>query len=74
MKAKQLLYLLLFPGLFFGLSSWFSGGSPGGKTGSPGDGGANCTQCHAGTPQPATGWINTNIRCRKRRHHCLRCV
>jgi hypothetical protein len=61
MKAKHLLYLLIFPAVFIGLSSWFSGGSPGGKTGSPGDGLANCTQCHAGTPQSATGWITTNI-------------
>ncbi|MEJ2594033.1 MAG: T9SS type A sorting domain-containing protein [bacterium] len=61
MKTKHLLYVLIFPGIFFGLSSWYSGGSPGGKTGSPGDGGANCTQCHTGTPQDATGWITTDI-------------
>jgi len=60
MKTKNLLYLLIFPGLFFGLTSWYSSGSPGGKTGSPGDG-ANCTQCHTGTPQSASGWITTNI-------------
>ncbi len=34
--------------------------SPGAKTGSPADG-ANCTACHAGTTQTATGWITTNI-------------
>ncbi len=61
MKTKHLLYVLIFPGIFFGLSSWYSGGSPGGKTGSPGDGGANCTQCHTGTPQSATGWITSDI-------------
>ncbi|MBN3034574.1 MAG: T9SS type A sorting domain-containing protein [Bacteroidales bacterium] len=32
-------------------------GSPGGYTGSPGDGGANCTQCHAGTAIPQFYWI-----------------
>ena len=36
-------------------------GSPGGKSGSPGDAGATCTQCHSGTANTATGWITTNI-------------
>lgn len=36
-------------------------GSPGGKTGSPGDGNATCTQCHGGTASAQTGWITTNI-------------
>jgi len=35
-------------------------GSPGAKTGSPGDG-ANCTQCHGGTVKSATNWITTTI-------------
>jgi len=39
----------------------YSNGSPGGKTGSPGDGGATCTQCHSGTAQTATNWISTTI-------------
>jgi hypothetical protein len=35
--------------------------SPGGKTGSPGDG-SSCTVCHAGTPQTASStWISHNI-------------
>lgn len=38
-----------------------SNGSPGGRTGSPGDGGATCTQCHGGSANPQTGWISTNI-------------
>lgn len=42
-------------------SVWNSGGSPGGKTGSPGDGGATCTQCHSGSNQQAAGWITSNI-------------
>ena len=37
-----------------------SGGSPGAKTGSPADG-ANCTQCHGGSPTSVTGWISTTI-------------
>lgn len=36
-------------------------GSVGGKTGSPGDGGSICTECHGGTANPQTGWITTNI-------------
>jgi hypothetical protein len=38
----------------------FSNGSPGGRTGSPGDNN-NCTACHSGTPQSATGWITSDI-------------
>ncbi len=38
-----------------------SSGSPGGKTGSPGDSGATCTQCHAGTATNHDGLISTNI-------------
>lgn len=41
-------------------TSFYPSGSPGGKTGSPGDG-ANCTQCHSGTTQSATGWISSDI-------------
>ena len=39
----------------------YTGGSPGGKTGSPGDGGATCTQCHSGTAQAQGGLISTTI-------------
>lgn len=39
----------------------FNTGSPGGKTGSLGDGGNTCTDCHSGTSQPQTGWITSNI-------------
>lgn len=39
----------------------YSSGSPGGRTGSPGDGGSTCTQCHAGTAEPADGFISSNI-------------
>ena len=36
-------------------------GSPGKKTGSPGDLGATCTGCHAGTAAALSGIITTNI-------------
>jgi hypothetical protein len=35
-------------------------GSPGGYTGSPGDG-RNCTDCHGGSASNVTGWITSNI-------------
>ena len=38
----------------------YSGGSPGGKTGSPADG-KSCTQCHSGTPVDIDNWITGNI-------------
>ncbi len=62
MKSKGLLYLVFAAGLF-PLFSWVlsPGGSPGGKTGSPGDGGTTCTQCHSGTAQQASGWITSDI-------------
>lgn len=37
-----------------------SNGSPGGKTGSSGDG-KSCVQCHSGTPQTVANWITTDI-------------
>lgn len=37
------------------------GGSIGGKTGSPGDNGNTCTECHGGTASPQNGWITSNI-------------
>ena len=36
--------------IFFTSGVLFHTGSPGGKTGSPGDGGQNCTGCHTGSP------------------------
>lgn len=38
-----------------------SNGSPGGRTGSPGDGNQTCTACHSGTAINQSGWISTNI-------------
>ena len=54
----NLLAVLAIPGFLVFYS--FVGGSPGGKTGSPGDG-SNCTGCHAGTPQNVGGWIRSDI-------------
>ena len=40
----------------------YPGGSPGGRTGSPGDGGANCTQCHSDfSPISEEDWILSEI-------------
>ena len=35
----------------------YSNGSPGNRTGSPGDNGVNCKQCHPGSPQMVEDWI-----------------
>ncbi|MBU2649428.1 MAG: T9SS type A sorting domain-containing protein [Bacteroidetes bacterium] len=58
-KLLQWSLLLTLPVAMLLLAN--SSGSPGGKTGSPGDAGANCTQCHSGTPNVVSGWISTNI-------------
>lgn len=58
-KIYQFLPLLALPVIFILMAS--SSGSPGGKTGSPGDNGVSCTQCHTGTPQNASEWITTDI-------------
>ena len=47
-------------GLFFAGTLYHSG-SPGAKTGSPGDDFANCTACHSGSPTDVSGWITTDI-------------
>ncbi|MCD4695250.1 MAG: T9SS type A sorting domain-containing protein [Bacteroidales bacterium] len=58
-KRYNLLIFIALPAifLFFTSETWFSGGSPGGKTGSPGDGGQNCTGCHSGTAINQDFWI-----------------
>ncbi len=58
-KFYTLLPLLALPLVFIFIG--FSSGSPGGRTGSPGDNANNCTACHSGTPQNASNWISTNI-------------
>lgn len=56
-------YVLAIAGLFVLLTSeiQYSTGSPGGKSGSPGDGGATCTDCHGGTATFQAGWITSTI-------------
>jgi len=62
MKTRSLLYTLLVTGgMLMASYVLYPTGSPGGKTGSPGDGFANCTECHSGNPQQASGWITSNI-------------
>lgn len=58
-KMLKFLPLVLLPIAIILLGN--SNGSIGGKTGSVGDGGINCAQCHTGQPQNATSWITTNI-------------
>jgi hypothetical protein len=58
-KFYNFLLVLGLPALFLILTSemMFPSGSPGGKSGSPGDNGANCTDCHSGTTANQEGWI-----------------
>ncbi|MFP4470519.1 MAG: choice-of-anchor V domain-containing protein [Bacteroidota bacterium] len=58
-KFYQLLPLLIIPIAIVFISN--STGSPGGKTGSSGDNGISCTQCHLGTSINADNWITTDI-------------
>ncbi len=59
-KFYKFLSVLAIPSIILLYS--YSGGSPGGRTGSPGDGGTYCTQCHSDfAVQEQEGWINTNI-------------
>lgn len=58
-KFYNVLLVIALPVLFLILTSESDklNGSPGGKTGSPGDGGANCTECHSGPTIPEELWI-----------------
>lgn len=60
MKLIYNLFIILMIPAAIALMS-YSTGSPGGKTGSVGDGGATCTQCHVGTAQSQSGWITSDI-------------
>ena len=65
MKNKALLITpLLFTLLLliygFGGGGKWPGGSPGGYTGSPGDG-KDCTDCHNGSASQVDGWITSDI-------------
>lgn len=58
-KLYAYLPLLAIPLVFIFMG--YHSGSPGGRTGSPGDNGNNCTACHSGTPQNASNWISADI-------------
>lgn len=58
-KFYAYLLVLALPATLL-LYSYVSG-SPGGKTGSPGDNGATCTDCHTGTAQTQSNWITSTI-------------
>jgi hypothetical protein len=55
----KFLYVLLIPLAIVLYAS--SSGSPGGKSGSPGDNGTTCTECHAGTATSIAGWVTSTI-------------
>lgn len=62
MKKQGLLYAsLIFSAIFLVSYVLYPTGSPGGRTGSPGDNGATCTGCHSGSNQQVSGWITSNI-------------
>jgi hypothetical protein len=60
MKKQYVLLSIPAMGIIFLLMA-YSSGSPGGKSGSPGDNGSTCVDCHTGTVNPVSGWISTNI-------------
>lgn len=62
-KSKVILLpiLFIFTSLLFMNLMPRSSGSPGAKSGSPGDGGATCTACHSSTVKVKEGWISTDI-------------
>ena len=60
-KIYNVIIVLSIPVLFLILTAESNkmNGSPGGKTGSPGDNGQNCTECHAGTTINQEFWISS---------------
>jgi hypothetical protein len=58
-KLYPFLFILIVPVILILMSN--SNGSVGGKTGSVGDNGTTCTQCHSGTANPVNNWITTDI-------------
>jgi hypothetical protein len=61
---KKINYLLLGFLAIFSLTAGitYHSGTPGQKSGSPGDGGSTCVQCHGGSAvTPVSGWITTDI-------------
>lgn len=61
MKAiyKLLAVIIVLPTILLLFAN--TSGSPGGRTGSPGDGNQTCTSCHSGSAINQSGWINSNI-------------
>lgn len=60
MKTISFILFTFIVGIVLTSSVMYHAGSPGHKTGSPGDGN-NCTQCHAGSAVQSTGWIESSI-------------
>ncbi|MEA3478629.1 MAG: choice-of-anchor V domain-containing protein, partial [Bacteroidota bacterium] len=58
-KSFSFLFVLVFPVALLIMA--YNTGSPGGKTGSPGDSGNTCTECHSGTATAIDAWIVSNI-------------
>ena len=60
---NTLLVIIISIGSFILLTSELEnfGGSPGGKSGSPGDEGKTCTQCHGGNASEQEDWLTSNI-------------
>ena len=58
-KIYKVLPIIALPAILLLYS--YNSGSPGGKSGSTGDGGSTCTDCHSGAAQSQLGWITTNI-------------
>lgn len=64
MKKKYTVFgWILLAGFFilFTAGIKYTGGSPGARTGSPGDNSMSCTQCHSGTALNSEDWITSNI-------------
>ena len=64
MKKNYSLIIGMLTPVFFGLffaGTLYHDGSPGGKTGSPGDNSASCTSCHTGNTNNAQAWITSDI-------------
>jgi hypothetical protein len=58
-KFYPFLIVIAIPVILLLMSN--SNGSPGGKTGSIGDNGNTCTQCHSGSAISIPYWITTNV-------------
>lgn len=61
MRKLYYLFAILSVPAVLALYGYSSGYTEGGKSGSIGDGGSNCTACHSGTPMNQSGWITTNM-------------